>query len=98
METVNKYLINEGNVSSSILSLIKSFQVEHEKQLTKFKKLAVDKFSKIYDLEGLEDFRDMGMNRVNWSADIQGIISSVIEDRIEQLYQEETKYSSHLMK
>ena len=91
METVSKYLINEGKVSASILSLIKSFQAEHEKQLSKFEKLASDKFSKIYDLEGLEDFRDMGMNRVNMSADIQEILSNVIENRIEQIYQEEMK-------
>jgi hypothetical protein len=89
METVNKYLINEGATSKSIGSLVKAFQAEHSKRLAKFEKLANAKISKIDDLEGLENFRDMDMNRMDLYDDVAGILSNVIEDRIEQIWQED---------
>lgn len=89
METVNKYLINEGSVSKSIGSLVKAFQAEHSKRLVKFEKLANAKISKIDDLEGLENFRDMDMNRMDLYDDVAGILSNVVENRIEQIWQED---------
>lgn len=89
METVNKYLINEGAVSKSIGSLVKAFQAEHSKRLTKFEKLASAKISKIMDLEGLENFRDMEINRMDLYDDVAGILSNAVEDRIEQIWNED---------
>lgn len=90
METVNKYLINEGKVDTAIGKIVKMWHNEQIKLAKKFEvqiKKAVDS---IDDLEGLENFRDMGLNRIaDLDDQLAYAVGDVVDKRIDALWQED---------
>lgn len=89
MKTVNKYLINEGSVDSSISKVVSMWNKEQLKLAKKFEVQIKKVVDKTDDVEGLEDFRDMGLNRISeLSPDLAYAVGDVVDRRIDKLWAE----------
>jgi len=88
METVKKYLLNESKASKALGSVIKQWNSEQMKLAKKFEMTLKTAVAKIDDVEGLEDFRDMELNRLPITDELKYAIADVVEKRIDDLWEE----------
>jgi hypothetical protein len=89
MDTVKRYLINEGKAGAGIKKVVQMWNKEKLKLAKKFETEIKKVVSKTDDLEGLEDFRDTEINRIaNLDDELAYGIRVVVDDRIDQLWQE----------
>lgn len=89
METVNKYLINEGKTSKVISNAVKKYQQEEMKLAQKFSKEIQKVVGGIYDMEGLENFRDSDLNNLPVSDELKYALADIIEQQIEKMWTED---------
>lgn len=88
METVNKYLINEGKTSSSINKALKGYQQAEMKLAQKFSKEIQKVIGNIYDMEGLESYRDNELRNIPISDELRYALNDAIEMQIEKMWKE----------
>lgn len=89
METVNKYLINEGKTHTVINKALKGYQAAEMKIAQKFSKEIQKVIGGIYDIEGLEDYRDNVLPNLAISEELAYALSDAIEVQIEKIFKEE---------
>jgi len=89
METVNKYLINEGKASSLIKKTVKSYQDAEIKIAQKFSKEIQKVIGGIWDIEALEDFRDNELRNLPISSELAYALDDAIESQIEKIFTED---------
>ena len=89
METVNKYLINEGRASQVIKKAVEKYQKEEMKLAQKFSKEIQKVIGGIYDLESLENFRDGELRNLAISSELEYALDDAIEAQIMKIYKEE---------
>jgi len=89
METVNKYLVNEGKTSSLIKKTVKKYQDAEIKIAQKFSKEIQKVVGDIYDIEGLESFRDSDLNNLPVSDELKYALADIIEQQIEKMWTED---------
>ena len=88
METVNKYLINEGKTHSLINKSINKYQQAEIKLAQKFSKEIQKVIGSIYDMEGLEDYRDNTIPNLAISDELAYALRDAIEVQIEKIWKE----------
>lgn len=90
-DTVKKYLLNEGKVGTGIIKVVAIWQKEQLKLSKKFAVQIKKVISTMDNLEELEDFRDMGLNNLAITPELEYALRDVIDERIDQLWQEDWK-------
>jgi hypothetical protein len=89
MDTVRRYLINEGKAGAGIKKVVQMWHKEQLKLAKKFEAEIKKVVSKTDDLEGLEDYRDTELNNLQDIDDeLAYAVGEVIDQRIDQLWQE----------
>ncbi len=89
MDTVKRYLINEGKAGAGIKKVVQMWHKEQLKLAKKFEAEIKKVVSKTDDLEGLEDYRDTELNNLQDIDDeLAYAVGEVIDQRIDQLWQE----------
>ena len=88
METVNKYLINEGKTATLINKSVKGYQQKEMKLAQEFAKKIQKLIGSIYDIEGLEDYRDNVIPELPISRELAYDLADAIEVQIEKLWNE----------
>ena len=98
METVNKYLINEGKASSTIKKVVSMWQSDQLKLSKKFESAFKKALARIDDIEGLENFRDMEINNMAISPELDYALRDALDERIDKLWAAEMKVMDKLDK
>ena len=89
MKTVNKYLINESAIKGGINKVVNVWHKEQMKLAKKFEVQIKKVIEKTDDLEGLENFRDMELNRIaDLDDQLAYAIGDVVDKRIDELWAE----------
>ena len=88
MDTVGRYLINEGKTSTSINKAVKGYQQAEMKLAQKFSKEIQKVIGGIYDMEGLESYRDNELQNLPVSDELRYALGDAIEVQIEKMWQE----------